>query len=219
MIPSPKILIIEDEILIADYLKEILEEEHFTEVEMANNSIEAIKKMQSYAPDIILMDINIHGINSGIDLAKSKNPQASVIYITGQSDLSLMNQAFETAPEAYLTKPIKKNDLIAAIRLIVYKQQSKYITVKDGYNVVKINIDNVLFVKSENNYIDIQLKDKKYSIRQTLERFITETQSDQFLRVHRSYIVNVSKIKTKKANSLIIEQFEIPFSRNIDLFL
>lgn len=216
---SPKILIVEDEILIADYLKELLLEAHFTNVEMANDTKEALAQMQSYTPDIILMDINIHGVNSGIDLAKGKNPQASVIYLTGQSDLSLMNQAFETSPEAYLTKPIKKNDLIAAIRLLYFKQQSKFITVKDGYNEVKINLDDVLFVKSENNYIDIQMAHKKYSIRQSLEAFIAEIQSDSFLRVHRSYIVNTAKITTKKSSSLLINQFEIPFSRNIDLSL
>jgi DNA-binding LytR/AlgR family response regulator len=219
MTPSPKILIIEDEILIADYLKELLLEEHFTEVEMANDKEEAIAQMEAFSPDIILMDINIHGVNSGIELARKMSDYASVVYITGQSDLSLMNQAFETAPEAYLTKPIKKNDLIATIRLIAHKQQNKYITVKDGYNMVKINLKSVLFVKSENNYIDIQLKDKKYSIRQSLEHFIQEIQSEHFLRVHRSYIVNVAKIKAKKTNTLMVEHFEIPFSRNIDLSL
>lgn len=217
MISIPKILIIEDEILIADYLKEILEEENFKNVEMAHHREEALALMQKGLPDIILMDINLHGANSGIELAKIKNPQASVIYITGQSDLSLMTQAFETAPEVYLTKPIKKNDLIAAIRLIVHKQQNKYLTIKDGYNVVKINLNEVLFVKSENNYIDIQLSNKKYSIRQTLEQFSNNLNSERFVRVHRSYIVNVSKIKTKKSNTLMIEHFEIPFSRNIDL--
>lgn len=219
MTPSPKILIIEDEILIADYLKELLLEEDFTEVEMANDKEEAIAQMEAFSPDIILMDINIHGVNSGIDLARSMSDYASVIYITGQNDPSLMNQAFETAPEAYLTKPIKKNDLIAAIRLIAHKQQNKYITVKDGYNMVKINLKSVLFVKSENNYIDIQLSNKKYSIRQSLEHFIQEIQSEKFLRVHRSYIVNVEKIKAKKTNTLMVEHFEIPFSRNIDLSL
>lgn len=219
MTPSPKILIIEDEILIADYLKELLLEENFTEVEMANDKEEADVQMKAFNPDIILMDINLHGKNSGIDLAKSMSDYASVIFITGQNDPTLMTQAFETAPEAYLTKPIKKDDLIAAIRLIAYKQQNKYITVKDGYNVVKINLKSVLFVKSENNYIDIQLKDKKYSIRQTLEHFIKDIQSEQFLRVHRSYIVNVSKIKAKKSHTLLVEQYEIPFSRNIDFSL
>lgn len=216
---SPKILIVEDEILIADYLKELLEEEQFTAVQMAHDQETAMLLMASFMPDIILMDINIHGKNAGIELAKSKNENAGLLYLTGQSDFGLMHRAFATKPEAYLTKPIRKNDLIAAIKLLSFKQQSKFITVKDGYNEVKINLDDVLFVKSENNYIDIQMAHKKYSIRQSLEAFIAEIQSDSFLRVHRSYIVNTAKITTKKSSSLLINQFEIPFSRNIDLSL
>jgi two-component system response regulator LytT len=130
-----------------------------------------------------------------------------------------MKQAFETAPEAYLTKPIKKNDLIAAIQLLIYKQQMTCITVRDGYDVVKINLSDVLFVKSENNYIDIQLPQKKYSIRQTLEAFINEINSDAFLRVHLSYIVNTSKVTRKKTASVVVGTFEIPCSRNLDLIL
>ncbi|WP_432670106.1 LytR/AlgR family response regulator transcription factor [Flavobacterium sp. SM2513] len=219
MILSSKILIVEDEILIADYLKELLQQEHFAAIELAHDKEEALTLMQSFLPDIILMDINLHGANTGIDLVEHKNENASVLFLTGQSDLGLMTRAFATNPDAYLTKPIKKVDLIAAIRLQIHKQQLKFITVRDGYKMVKINLEDVLFVKSENNYIDIQLADKKYSIRQTLDAFIKEIQSEAFLRVHRSYIVNTSKITMKKTGSVIINQFEIPFSRNIDLSL
>jgi two-component system response regulator LytT len=217
MIDHTKILIVEDEILIADYLKELLQEENFTDILMAHSKEEAVELMHHFLPDIILMDINIQGVNSGIELVQEKNEESGVIYITGQSDFALMTQAFETTPEAYLTKPIKKNDLIAAIRLLIYKQQLKFVTVRDGYNMVKINLDDVLFVKSENNYIDIQLAHKKYSVRQTLDAFIKEIQSDHFLRVHRSYIVNRSKVTTKKTASIVVGIFEIPCSRNLDL--
>ena len=219
MILSPKILIVEDEILIADYLKELLQQEHFTAIKLAHDKEEALALMQSFLPDIILMDINLHGENTGIELVKQKNDNASVIYLTGQSDAGLMIRAFETNPDAYLTKPIKKVDLIATIRLQIHKQKQDVITVRDGYKMVKVNLNDVLFVKSHNNYIDIQLAHKKLTVRQTLEAFINDIQSDLFLRVHRSYIVNTAKITTKKTGFILINQFEIPFSRNVDLNL
>lgn len=219
MILSPKILIVEDEILIADYLKELLQQEHFTAIKLAHDKDEALALMQSFLPDIILMDINLHGENTGIELVKQKNDNASVIYLTGQSDAGLMIRAFETNPDAYLTKPIKKVDLIATIRLQIHKQKQDVITVRDGYKMVKVNLNDVLFVKSHNNYIDIQLAHKKLTVRQTLEAFINDIQSDLFLRVHRSYIVNTAKITTKKTGFILINQFEIPFSRNVDLNL
>lgn len=214
-----KILIVEDEILIADYLQEILREENFTNVKMAHDKEEALLQMETFQPNIILMDININGEKSGIELVKRKNEQASVIYITGQHDLMLMNAAFKTNPEAYLTKPINRNDLIAAIRLLIFKNKVNYITIKDGYKEVRVQLDDILFVKSENNYIDIQLETVKYTVRHSLDAFIKTVQSDDFVRIHRSYLVNRSKITAKSSNSVFINQFEIPFSRNIDLSL
>lgn len=212
-----KILIVEDEILIADYLMELLCKEGFMNIVMAHDRECALELMHSFLPDIILMDINLHGMNSGIELVRLKNENSGVLFLTGQSDMGLMTKAFETNPDAYLTKPIKKNDLLAAIKLLIFKQQLRCITVRDGYTAVKINLDDILFVKSENNYIDIQLTHKKHSIRQSLDSFIKENNSEQFVRIHRSYIVNISKITQKKSHTIMVNNFEIPCSRGADL--
>ena len=214
-----KILIVEDEILIADYLMDILREEGFMNIVMAHDLEGALDAMHSFLPDIILMDINLNGKNSGIELVRLKNETSGVLFLTGQSDIGLMTKAFETNPDGYLTKPIKKNDLLAAVKLLIFKQQLRCITVRDGYTMVKINLDDVLFVKSENNYIDIQLAHKKYSIRQSLEAFIKENGAEHFVRIHRSYVVNTSKISAKKTSSIVVGGFEIPCSRNLDLML
>jgi two-component system response regulator LytT len=212
-----KILIVEDEILIADYLMDILCEEGFISICLAHDREEALDAMHSFLPDIILMDINLHGMNSGIELVRLKNENSGVLFLTGQTDMRLMTKAFETNPDAYLTKPIKKNDLLAAVKLLIFKQQLRCITVRDGYTMVKINLDDILFVKSENNYIDIQLAHKKYSIRQSLEGFIKENNFEQFVRIHRSYVVNISKITQKKSHTIMVNDFEIPYSRGADL--
>lgn len=77
---NPKILIVEDEILIADYVMELLNEENFKKIEMAHDKEEAVQKMKSFLPEIILMDINLNGQNSGIEIAKLKNENARVIF-------------------------------------------------------------------------------------------------------------------------------------------
>ena len=160
---SAKILIVEDEILIADYIKELLQSAHFTSIEMAHDAETALQQIENFVPDIILMDINLKGKNTGIDLAKKKNKDAALIFLTGQNDPSLMQKALESSPEAYLTKPVKKSDLIAAIQLQIFKHQLNYVTIKVGYDTVKINLEEVLFIKSDSNYLDIQLLDRKYN--------------------------------------------------------
>lgn len=211
-----KILIVEDEIIIADFIQATLNKEGFKNVEMAHKTITAIEAFGKFQPEIIILDINLHGENSGIELAKSTNKDAIVIFLTGQYDESLMNKALATNPETYLTKPLKKEDLLAAIKLSILKKQAKNITIKDGYNIVKIDHDDILFIKSDNNYIDIQTTSKKYSVRQTLDGFLEEIVHSNFIRVHRSYVVNSSKIHKKTNSSLFVENHEIPFSKKYD---
>ena len=216
---SPKILIVEDEVIIAEFIKDILEENNYNSVIIANDYETAVSEMQNFVPDLILMDINLNELNSGIELAEKKNKQAKVIFLTGQNDFGLMNKALTTNPESYLTKPIKKNDLIAAIQLSIFKNKPTSIIVKDGFQSVKIDLNDILFIKSENVYIDIQTTTKKITIRKSLDAFLKELNDANFIKVHRSYVVNKTKITNKKTTSVFIEEFEIPISRNLNLEL
>jgi len=210
---SVKILIVEDEIIIADYLFNILEKEGYCNVKMAHKKNTAIETIENFHPEIVLLDINLNGINSGIEIANTFLKNAKVIFLTGQYDESLMSQALETNPESYLTKPIKKEDLIAAVKLVSIKNQSKIVTIKDRYDSVNINRDDILFVKSDNNYIDIQTVYRKYTIRQSLEKFTEMFLTSDFIRVHRSYVVNKTKIQKKTTSSIFVENIEIPYSK------
>lgn len=213
---NTKILIVEDEILIADFIADFLKMKGFSNIEMAHKPEVAVKFFQSFEPEIVLMDINLNGENAGIELAKNTNKNTSIIFLTGQNDEVLMNKALATNPETYLTKPIKEDDLMAAIKLVLLKKQLNSISIKDGYDYIKINHDDILFIKSDNNYIDIHTASKKHSVRQSLEGFLEEIANSNFIRVHRSYIVNGSKIQKKTKSSLFIENHEIPFSKKYD---
>ena len=86
---TAKILIVEDEVLIAEYIRDMLLEEGLKIIDLAHNSEDAREKMKSYNPDIILMDINLNGINSGIELAKEKSSDASIIFLPTTLDYHL----------------------------------------------------------------------------------------------------------------------------------
>ena len=214
-----KILIVEDEVIIAEYILDLLSDASFSTVKMAHTKEEAILLMDAFQPEVILMDINLNGVNSGIELAKLKNKTSSLIFLTGQYDYDLMSKALETNPESYLTKPIKQNDLIAAIQLAVLKSQMQTITIKDGVNTVKIKLDTILYVKSDSNYIDIHASNKTYSIRMSLDSFLNEVNVSNFIRVHRSYIINKSKVTKVSSSTVFIGAEEIPISRNLNFEL
>lgn len=208
-----KILIVEDEVLIADYIKEILEDNHFSNIKMAHDYNVALQLMEQFNPDVILLDINLNGANSGIELSKLKNTNAQVIFLTGQFDKALMSKALQTNPESYLTKPIKKSDLLAAIQLVSIKKEATTFEFKDGYSTIKLQYVKVLYFQSEGNYLNIYTKNRKYIIRQTLSSVLEELPSHIFQQTHRAYAVNCKKITKKTSNSIFVEEIKIPLSR------
>jgi len=209
-----KILIVEDQILIVNHIKNILNDNDINNIELAFSTNEATEKLNVHNPDIILLDINLHGKDTGIHWAKEIVKNSQIIFITGQTEKETMLKAFDVNPITYLTKPVKESDLIAAIELAKRKSKNNYIVVKNGFDEVKVNFDEILFLKSDKNYVDIQLTNKTITIRNTLDNFYKELDSDLFCRVHRSYVVNKSKVTQKKSSSIQVNNFELPISRN-----
>ena len=195
-------------------IKNVLADNKVTDVELAFTIEDATDKLNVYAPDIILLDINLHGKDTGILWAKEFVKNSQIIFITGQTEKETMLKAFEVNPVTYLTKPVKESDLIAAIELAKIKNKISYVVVKNGFDEVKVNFEDILFLKSDKNYVDIQLKNKTITIRNTLDNFCKELDSDLFCRVHRSYVVNKSKVTQKKSSSIKVNDFELPISRN-----
>lgn len=214
MIFSKKILIVEDEIMISDYIFEMLSDSGFTNIEIANDCKEAISKMNLFKPEIILMDINVEGKDTGIELAKQKNDEAIIIYITAQNDSATIQNAIATNPITYLTKPIKKTDILAAIQLANFKTISNQIIIKNGHHEVVVLYSDLTYIKSDSNYIDIYTNTKKISVRESLEKFYEKLDKEQFVRIHRSIVVNKSKITSKSSSSIFIDNIELPISRN-----
>ena len=198
MVFSKKILIVEDEIIISDFIFKMLNNSGFTNVKVANNSEDALFIINNFKPEILLLDINVEGKDSGIELAKKKNIEAKVIYITAQNDNATIQKAIATNPITYLTKPLKKTDLLAAIQLASFRTKTQSILIKDGFEEIKLSLDDLLFIKSDGNYIDIYTNTRKISIRESLEKFYEKLDENQFLRIHRSIIINQNKISKNR---------------------
>ncbi len=209
-----KILIVEDDVIIAEYISEILQEEHFNTIKMAHDLELALYEMEQFKPDIILMDINLSGKNTGIELSKAKNNNATVIFITGQQDYTLMSEALKTNPDAYLTKPLKRVDLLASINLAMFKKQSQTFQFKDGYDIISLDFNDIKYIVADGNYINIQTILKRYTIRKSLNTIAEVLPSEIFKQTHRSYIVNTNKVQRVSTNYVIINDVEIPLSRS-----
>lgn len=213
-----KILIVDDEVLIAEFLKDELISLEYNDIILAHNRKQALTAMEQFRPHLVLLDIRMSNEREGIEIAEEINKTFKVpfIYITAHSDKEIVQQALETKPAGYITKPFKKIDVYAAIHLVetnLDKLDVKFLIFKDGHSDVKVSADDILYAQSDDNYIHIFTISKKYTVRNTLEWFKENTPEELFHRSHRSYVVNITKITKSSAKSVFINDIEIPVSR------
>lgn len=209
----PKILIVEDQILITNYIESLLIQHNFKKVDKAYCLASAIEKVTSFDPDIVLMDINLEGNNEGIALAQNHFSNKGVIYLTAQNDDETISTAIATNPFSYLTKPIKPIDLITAVKLLAIKCKQKTIVVEEGQSQFVFNCDDILYIKSAKNYIDIVTVVNTFSIRYGMTKILSKLPDTIFIQIHRSFIVNQNYIQKRTKSFVEINGVKLPISR------
>jgi len=215
---AAKILVVEDEVLIAEHIKDYLKSFGLNDVSLVHNKKNALQAIDHIQPDLVLLDIRLQGAMDGIELAKLIDEKGHVpyIFITANADLLVIQQATYTKAAAYITKPIKKSDLFAAIQIALKPAESeevKCLQVKDSGSTLSIPHRDILYIESSGNYIIIYTKAKKTIVRLSLEWAELELPDNQFMRIHRSYIVNLRAVQRINSKSVFIGEMEIPISR------
>lgn len=213
------ILIGEDEVLIAEHLRDIVTSFGYHVVGIGHNKEDIIKLIDKKRPNIALLDIRMKGKNDGVDIGEYilHNYTFPIIYITAHSDKEIVQNALKTKPSGYIIKPFNSMDVYTAIQIALdqfnNKKKDNFILIKDGYKTVKLYLYDILFIKSYNNYIEIYTNKRKYLERNSLENICNTIDSENFIQVHRSYVINLNYAKELKTNQIVLEDFEVPVSR------
>lgn len=213
-----KTIIIEDDFLIAEMLKRMLIKLTHTVLEVFS-SYEEIENYLSNNNDIdlVFLDINLEQEKNGVDIATLLNDKFKIpfIFLTSYSDPKTIKKASKTLPETYLTKPFNETQLFTALEIVKQKHINKIktIVINDGLKKIKLLNSDILYVKSDGNYIEINTKNKKYVVRNSLEQFIKDFNDNYFIRTHRSYAVNLKLVDRIKNQLIYINNIEIPLSR------
>jgi len=219
-----KILVVEDEIIIADNLCDTLEELGYEIIEPALNYTEALIQIKNEQPDIAILDIELGGSKTGIDLAQKIKDEYDFpfIFLTSNSDPITLNKAKKVMPPAYLVKPFTKEELYTSIEVALYNFSKKNDEITDSNFVLKdalfikdqgvfkkILFKDILYLKSSHVYTDIVLLNEQTHVARVSLNSIINNLNSKFIRVHRSYIVNteylsqVNKTSIKLNNELI----------------
>lgn len=227
-----KILIVEDELIIAEDVKNMLTHMEYEVVDVAMDYDEAIAILETQKPDLILLDVNLNSHKDGIDLAELINEKYKIpfIFTTSYSDSLTLDRAKNTHPINYLVKPFKREQLFSTIEMALYSLSQTNDTtastdndaliikdalfIKDKFKYTKLNISDILWIKSDGNYLEIQTTKKEELIRATLTNFIERLNSDLFFRTHKSYIVNLDYLSKIETNYVTIVASKIPITKN-----
>jgi len=196
-----KILIVEDDPGSMLTLESAIYDLGYSEILTADNSESALMLINQEKPDLLLLDIEIKGKLSGIEVAQQvKHLNIPVIFITGMNDPKTHQEAKAIGPHAYLLKPFNILTLETAIDNVAKTESESEKTndetlirdsffVKNGTMLQKVKIDEIRWIQSEGNYCTLFTKTKKYAIRISLSRLIQRLPKDTFVRVHKSYMV------------------------------
>ena len=223
-----KILVVEDEIIIADNICDALEDLGYLALEPAINYTEAIQRIEEEIPDIAILDIQLSGIKTGIDLAKKirESYNFPFIFLTSNSDAATVSEAKEVMPPAYLVKPFTKDELYTSIEIALHNFSKKVGEVNDNNFIIKDSIfvkekgyytkiffKDILYLKSAHVYIEIFLKDNKKIVIRTSLNEILEKLSKNFIRVHRGYIINTTYLTQITNTSVKILNNVLPIGK------
>jgi len=223
-----KILIVEDEILVATDIEESLESLGYEIQNAVATGQDAIDEVAKSLPDLILMDINLKGEMTGIDAATviSQKHNVPIIYLTANADLSTINQAKVALPYGYIIKPFTDKDLQTNIEIALFKfendmklkmeseQFNTFFDLKDHdknqiiihgtKGLEKINIDQVYFLEEINKQTTIHLFDEEVVTDKSLDDMISFFPKNLFIQVSDNYVINASKVFVVKHPEVII---------------
>lgn len=217
-----KCCVIDDEPLASQLIASYIEKTPFMQlVGTYSSAQEAVKTILDNRVDLVFLDIEMPQLN-GLEFAKIIPPTTRIIFTTAYDQYAI--QGFKVDALDYLLKPISYEDFLAsankAQRCIEMRSNSSsqgstrdYVIVKSEYRLVQIQTSDILFIEGLKDYVKIYTVDEQKSIMtlmsmKTLEQSLPST----FMRVHRSFIVNTTKIKIIERNRIVFGNKYIPIS-------
>lgn len=225
-----KCVIVDDELMARKYLEKLCQKEGDLNVlAVCENAKEALEVLNEHEVDILFLDVEMPGL-SGFELLNQLPYQPNVILTTSHKDYAF--EAFEYEVSDFLKKPISLPRFRKAVEKVRAKEEllstetskggngndefkTDEIFVKDKNRLVKLSFDDILYIENVGDYVKVVTLDKKnYVIHGTIKSFAKKLPERHFLKVHRSYIINLHKIKDIEGGSIVINGNVIPVSRS-----
>ncbi|WP_369995496.1 LytR/AlgR family response regulator transcription factor [Winogradskyella sp.] len=217
-------IIVDDEVIareiIASHLSQI---DNIVVAAQCKNAIEAFNFISNNTVDLVFLDINMPEI-SGIAFAKSINKDIKIVFTTAYRDYAV--EGFDLQAVDYLLKPIAFERLLKAVnRFFDVNNDSKntntkvidpndFIFVRSNRRMLKVDFSDILYVESYSDYIKIHLENETIVTRETISAIEAKLPKTKFIRIHRSYVICLSKIQSFTNEEVTVNRKALPISRS-----
>lgn len=214
-----KVLVVDDEVLICETLRDYLQLADIQNIRLAHDFEAAMTFIRFWNPDLVLLDIRLDAQEEGIVLGEYLLNESGIpfMYVTAQSDLNSVNKIIQTKPVAYLTKPINKAQFIISIQ--TFFNQLEQLNAERISKALKSDIQlpekDILYLQASGNYWELNTVNGRQLLRSTYEEIRKDFPEERFVRIHRSYIVNISAIEQLSSTKIrLTNGQELPVSRS-----
>ena len=221
-----RILIVEDEVIIAANLSMKIAKAGYEVIGMLHRGEAVMTLVQQELPDIVLLDINLGGELDGIEVGQllRLETNCALVYLTANSDDDTFSRAKSNFPEAFLTKPFDEQRLLRTLDLIAtrranvapvappYKLTDR-LFVRHRERLTRLLLKEVLFIKADRNYCHLQATNDAYVLTKPLKSVATRLPGN-FIQVHRSFVVNLKRVTEVMEQEIAIGNHRVPLSRS-----
>jgi DNA-binding LytR/AlgR family response regulator len=231
--PGIKVLLVEDDWIIAKEISYTLQDLGFEVAANFDNAEDAYKQMKTLQPDLVILDIDLSGEMTGIDLARllKQEGKTPFIFLTALADMQTVEKAKLAEPYAYLVKPVTPETLYSTIEITLHNAARRNADIAAATSIKgDLSFDHGIFVKNKKRLEQILLKDilwieaydiyamiktatGQFLLSHSLKVVEEKFPSSHFIRVHRSYLVNKEKIEAIEENELVIGDKHIPIGK------
>lgn len=185
-------------------------------VDTFSSGAELLKSFKNRAYDLVFLDIEMPGMD-GITLAEKLreiSEEVGIVFLTGHIEYAI--QGYEVNALRYLTKPADESKVKDIIDRVIKKTEGeKLLWIKTDEGEKKIRLSEVMFIESQNQNVVINTLDNSYSVRGNMGDYEVRLAPEGFFRIHRGYLVPISKIETISGKEVIMEDgTSLPISRS-----
>lgn len=237
MIQPIRILIVEGEMIIAANISLQLTEMGYEISGIIPRGEDALSYIKITLPDIVVIDFQLKGEWDGIETAQKMQKfhnNIAIIYLIANENEAKYTRAKSIHPFAFIKKPIRKTDLQQSIELIINRlkcnitipsngsktENSTFVLkeclfVRHQETMVKVDIKAIRYVEADRNYCRIFSTEREYLLVTTLKDMDIKLPHKHFLRIHRSYIINLSRIDEIAGTHVVISKKAIPLAKGM----